>query len=68
MSRMIIRTIGAILKGAAYLIGGFLFGVLPLLMILLWRLIKGGTIAAWKITAWIVGAAVAIIVLMLRNA
>ena len=68
MTYLTVRTIGAILKGLAYLAGGFLFGILPLLVVLLWKILKGGTIATWKVTAWIVGTALAIIVLMLKSA
>ena len=68
MIYLTVRTIGAILKGLAYLLGGFLFGALPLLVVIVWKCLKGGTIATWKVTLWIVGAAAAIIVLMLRSA
>lgn len=68
MANLIVRTIGAILKGVAYLVGGFLFGALPLLVVILWKCLKGGTVATWKVTAWMVGAAVAIVVFMLRSA
>ena len=58
MTRYTIRTIGAILKGLAYLLGGLLFGALPLLAIIAWKCLKGGA----KVTMWTIGA---IIVLML---
>ena len=55
MIYLTIRTIGAILKGAAYLIGGLLFGLLPLLLVILWKIVKGGTVATWKVTTWTLG-------------
>lgn len=68
MTYIAIRTIVAILKGLAYLLGGFLFGLLPLLIVLAWKILKGGTIATWKVTTWMVGTALAVIVLVLRSA
>ena len=46
------RTIGAIIKGLACLIGGLLFGALPLLAIVLWKILRGGV----KVTMWTLGA------------
>lgn len=57
MSRFAVRAIGAILKGLAYLAGGFLFGALPLLVVVLWKVAKSGAKVTWKVTAWMVGTA-----------
>ena len=51
------RTIGAIIKGLAYLIGGLLFGALPLLVVAVWKILKGGTIAAWRVATWMLRSA-----------
>ena len=51
------RTIGAILKGLAYLLGGLLFGALPLLAIAAYKILKGGTIAAWRVATWMLRSA-----------
>ena len=67
MSNLIGRTIVATLKGAAYLLGGFLFGLLPLLIVLVWKACKGATIAGWKITLWTIGALIAGAVLIVRS-
>lgn len=58
MTRFAVRTIAAILKGVGYLLGGFLFGALPLLAVIAWKVAKGGA----KVTMWTFGA---VIVLML---
>lgn len=55
MTYLAVRTIGATLKGLAYLLGGLLFGALPLLAIIAYKCLKGGTIAAWKVVAWLLG-------------
>ncbi len=68
MIRLAVRAIGAILKGLAYLLCGFIFGALPLLSIIAWKCIKGGTIATWKVTTWMIGTALAVVVIMLRSA
>lgn len=47
-TRFAVRTIGAILKGLAYLLGGLLFGALPLLGVLAYKCLKGGA----KVTMW----------------
>ena len=67
MSNLIGRTILATLKGSAYLLGGFLFGLLPLLIVLLWKILKGSTIVGWKITSWTIGAVIAGAILILRS-
>ena len=67
MSNLIGRTILATLKGSAYLLGGFLFGLLPLLIVLLWKILKGSTIVGWKITLWTIGAILAGAILILRS-
>ena len=67
MSNLIGRTILATLKGSAYLIGGFLFGLLPLLIVLLWKILKGSTIAGWKVTLWTIGAVIAGAIMIVRN-
>lgn len=58
MTYLTVRTIGAILKGLAYLLGGLLFGALPLLVVVAFKVAKGGA----KVTMWTFGA---VIVLML---
>ena len=67
MSNLIGRTILATLKGSAYLVGGFLFGLLPLLIVLLWKVLKGSTIVGWKITLWTIGAVIAGAIMILRG-
>ena len=67
MSNLIGRTILATLKGSAYLVGGFLFGLLPLLIVLLWKILKGSTIVGWKITLWTIGAIIAGAILIVRS-
>ena len=67
MSNLIGRTILATLKGSAYLLGGLLFGLLPLLIVLLWKILKGSTIVGWKVTVWTIGAIIAGAILILRS-
>ena len=67
MSNLIGRTIISALKGTTYLVGGFLFGLLPLLIVLLWKILKGSTIVGWKITLWTIGAVIAGAILILRS-
>lgn len=67
MSNLIGRTILATLKGSAYLLGGFLFGLLPLLIVLLWKVTKGATIVGWKVTLWAIGAVIAGAILIVRS-
>ena len=67
MSNLIGRTILATLKGSAYLLGGFLFGLLPLLIVLLWKILKGTTIVGWKVTCWTIGAVIAGAIMIARN-
>ena len=57
MTRFALRTIAAILKGLAYIAGGLLFGALPLLIAITWKVLKGGTIATWKVVAWMLRSA-----------
>ena len=54
MTRFAVRTASAILKGLYYLLGGFLFGVLPLLAIVAYKVAKGGA----KVTMWTFGAVI----------
>ncbi len=68
MTYLAVRTIGAILKGAAYLLSGLLFGALPLLVVILWKVLKGGTVAAYKVTLWAIGAIIAGADIVLRSA
>ena len=63
MSNLIGRTILATLKGSAYLLGGFLFGVLPLLVVLLVKSARW----SWKATVWLLGAILAAAVLIVRT-
>ena len=58
MTRFAVRTIAAIFKGLAYLLGALLFGALPLLAVAAYKVAKGGV----KVTVWTFGA---VIVLML---
>ena len=51
------RTIILAIKGVAFLLGGLLFGALPLLAIVLWKILKGGTIAAWRVATWMLRSA-----------
>lgn len=67
MTNLIGRTIIATFKGSAYLIGGFLFGLLPLLIVLLWKVLKGSTIVGWKVTLWTIGAIIAGAILIVRS-
>ena len=67
MSNLIGRTILATLKGSAYLLGGFLFGLLPLLIVLLWKILKGSTIVGWKVTCWTIGAVIAGAIMIARS-
>lgn len=67
MSNLIGRTIIAAFKGSAYLVGGFLFGLLPLLIVLLWKVLKGTTIVGWKVTLWAIGAIIAGAILIVRS-
>lgn len=68
MTYLAVRTIGAILKGAAYLLSALLFGALPLLVVILWKVLKGGTVAAYKVTLWTIGAIIAGADIVLRSA
>ena len=52
MTRFAFRAAALIIKGLACLIGGLLFGALPLLAIVLWKVLKGGV----KVTMWTLGA------------
>ena len=67
MSNLIGRTIVATLKGSAYLLGGFLFGLLPLLIVLLWKVCKGSAIVGWKVTLWTIGAVIAGAIMVVRS-
>ena len=51
------------LRALIYLLGGFLVGVLPLLVILLVK----GTRWSWKATVWLLGAILAAAVLIVRT-
>ena len=57
MTRFAFRTIAAIAKGLCYLAGGFLFGILPLLVVAAYKVAKGGV----KVTMWTFGAVIALI-------
>ncbi len=54
MAYLTVRTAAAILKGLAYLLGGLLFGVLPLLVVVAYKVLKGGA----KVTMWTFGAVI----------
>lgn len=58
MTRFAFRTILLAIKGVAFLLGGLLFGALPLLVVIAYKVAKGGA----KVTLWTIGA---VIVLML---
>ena len=57
MTRFAFRATFLAIKGVACLIGGLLFGALPLLAIVLWKVLKGGTIAAWRVATWMLRSA-----------
>lgn len=57
MTRFAFRAIFLAIKGVAFLLGGLLFGALPLLAIVLWKILKGGTIAAWRVATWMLRSA-----------
>lgn len=48
MTRFAFRATFLAIKGVAFLLGGLLFGALPLLAIVLWKILKGGV----KVTMW----------------
>lgn len=64
MTYLAVRTAAAILKGLYYLLGGLLFGALPLLAIIAWKCLKGGA----KVTMWTFGAVIAGADIVLRSA
>ena len=51
------------LRALAYLLGGFLFGILPLLVVLLVKSARW----SWKATVWLLGAILAAAVLIVRT-
>ena len=57
MTRFAFRAAALAIKGVACLIGGLLFGALPLLVVALWQILKGGTIAAWRVATWMLRSA-----------
>ena len=57
MTRFAFRATFLALKGTAFLLGGLLFGALPLLAIVLWKILKGGTIATWRVATWMLRSA-----------
>lgn len=57
MTRFAFRAIFLAIKGVACLIGGLLFGALPLLAIAACKILKGGTIAAWRVATWMLRSA-----------
>ena len=52
MTRFAFRAAALAIKGVACLIGGLLFGVLPLLVVVAYKVLKGGV----KATLWTLGA------------
>lgn len=64
MTRFAFRAIFLAIKGVACLAVGFLFGILPLLAIALWKILKGGV----KVTMWTIGVVIAGAVLIVRSA
>ena len=52
MTRFAFRAAALIIKGLGCLIGGLLFGVLPLLVVIAYKVAKGGV----KVTMWTLGA------------
>lgn len=64
MTRFAVRAICLALKGTAFLLGGFLFGALPLLIVIAWKCLKGGV----KVTMWTIGVVIAGAVLIVRSA
>jgi len=57
MTRFAFRAIFLALKGTAFLLGGLLFGALPLLLVIACKVLKGGTIAAWRVATWMLRSA-----------
>ena len=57
MTRFAFRAIFLAIKGVLCLIGGLLAVALPLLAIVLWKVLKGGTIAAWRVATWMLRSA-----------
>lgn len=57
MTRFAFRATFLAIKGVACLIGGLLFGALPLLIVIAWKCLKGGV----KVTMWTIGAALFIV-------
>lgn len=64
MTRFAFRATFLAIKGVACLIGGLLFGALPLLAIVLWKILRGGV----KVTMWTLGVVITGAVLIVRSA
>ena len=64
MTRFAFRAIFLVLKGTVFFLGGFLFGALPLLAIVLWKILKGGV----KVTMWTLGVIITGALLIVRSA
>lgn len=55
MTHFVGRTILLTTKAVLCLAGGLLFGLLPILTVIAWKIVKGGTVATWKVTTWTLG-------------
>lgn len=64
MTRFAFRATFLAIKGVAFLLGGLLFGALPLLAIVLWKILKGGV----KVTMWTLGVVITGALLIVRSA
>ena len=64
MTRFAFRATFLAIKGVAFLIGGLLFGALPLLVVILWKILRSGI----KVTMWTLGVVITGAVLIVRSA
>ena len=64
MTRFAFRAAALAIKGVACLAVGFLFGILPLLVVALWKILKGGV----KVTMWTLGVVITGALLIVRSA
>ena len=64
MTRFAFRAIFLALKGTAFLLGGLLFGALPLLVVVACKVLKGGA----KVTMWTLGVVITGALLIVRSA
>ena len=64
MTRFAFRAAALAIKGVACLIGGLLFGALPLLVVIAYKVLKGGV----KVTMWTIGVVITGALLIVRSA